>query len=53
MAIAVRGVCPLIQVFDIPTSIRFSRDLLGFEVLRAAEPGNHFGWALLGSMKRS
>ena len=27
-----RGVCPLLQVYDMPTSVRFYRDTLGFEV---------------------
>ena len=29
MAIEVQGVAPLVQVFDMPRSIRFYRDLLG------------------------
>ena len=32
MAIDVTGVAPLVQVFDMPKSIRFYRDLLGFSV---------------------
>jgi hypothetical protein len=28
MAIAVRGVCPLLEVFDMPRSITFYRDVL-------------------------
>ena len=47
MAIAVRGVCPLLEVFDMPTSLRFYRDVLGFEVVEAAPPGDDSGWALL------
>jgi catechol 2,3-dioxygenase-like lactoylglutathione lyase family enzyme len=47
MPIEVRGVCPLIEVFDMPTSIRFYRDLLGFEVVRAEPRGDDCGWALL------
>jgi len=47
MGIAVRGVCPLLEVFDMPTSIRFYRDVLGFEVAVAAPPGDDCGWALL------
>jgi glyoxylase I family protein len=47
MGIAVRGVCPLLEVFDMPTSIRFYRDVLGFEVVEAAPPGDDCGWALL------
>jgi glyoxylase I family protein len=47
MGIAARGVCPLLEVFDMPTSIRFYRDVLGFEVVGAAPPGDDCDWALL------
>ena len=30
--------CPLLQVFDMPASLAFYRDLLGFEVVEAAPP---------------
>ena len=33
MAIDVRGVCPLLQVYDMPTALKFYRDVLGFEVV--------------------
>jgi catechol 2,3-dioxygenase-like lactoylglutathione lyase family enzyme len=45
--ISVRGVCSLLQVFDMPTSVRFYRDLLGFEVIETSGPGESYGWALL------
>jgi catechol 2,3-dioxygenase-like lactoylglutathione lyase family enzyme len=32
MAIDVQGVAPLVQVFDMPRSIHFYRDILGFEI---------------------
>ncbi len=32
MAIEVQGVTPLVQVFDMPRSIGFYRDLLGFAI---------------------
>jgi catechol 2,3-dioxygenase-like lactoylglutathione lyase family enzyme len=32
MAIEVRGLAPLLQVFDMPTSIIFYRDVLGFRI---------------------
>lgn len=38
MPIDMQGLCPLIQVFDMPTSIRFYRDLLGFEVISSSPP---------------
>lgn len=33
MAIEVRGLAPLLQVFDMPTSITFYRDVLGFGIV--------------------
>lgn len=47
MAIDITGMVPLLQVFDMPRSIRFYRDQLGFEVVSTSQPGDHFGWALL------
>jgi catechol 2,3-dioxygenase-like lactoylglutathione lyase family enzyme len=48
MAIEIRGMAPLLQVFDMPTSIRFYRDVLGFDVVTTSPPrGEHFDWALL------
>ena len=50
MAVEVRGVCPLLQVYDMPTSVRFYRDTLGFEVV-ATSPNlggeDKFHWCLL------
>jgi len=48
MGIEIRGMAPLLQVFDMPTSIAFYRDVLGFEVVTTSKPGaENFGWALL------
>jgi catechol 2,3-dioxygenase-like lactoylglutathione lyase family enzyme len=48
MSIEVRGVCPLLQVFDMPTSIRFYRDVLGFEIVQTSQrDGDQFDWGLL------
>jgi glyoxylase I family protein len=47
MALEIRGLAPLLQVFDMPTSVRFYRDILGFELVTTSEPGDHFSWALL------
>jgi len=47
MAIAVRGLCPLLQVFDMPTSIHFYRDVLGFSVVRTSGVGDNAGWTWL------
>jgi catechol 2,3-dioxygenase-like lactoylglutathione lyase family enzyme len=49
MNIEVRGVCALLQVFDMPTSVHFYRDVLGFEVVHTTTPreGDQFDWGLL------
>jgi glyoxylase I family protein len=47
MPIDFNGPCPLLQVFDMPTSIRFYRDVLGLEVTSQSRPGDYFDWALL------
>jgi len=48
MGIEVRGLVPLLQVFDMPTSIKFYRDVLGFEVAATSKPGSDdVGWAML------
>ena len=49
MSIEVRGVCALLQVFDMPTSVRFYRDILGFEIVQTTTPrdGDQFDWGLL------
>ena len=49
MAIDVRGVCPLLQVYDMPTALRFYRDVLGFEIVGTSpELGpDKFNWVWL------
>ena len=47
MSIRVDGLAPLIQVFDMPTSVRFYRDVLGFTVIGQSEPGDNFDWGML------
>lgn len=49
MTIAARGLCPLIQVFDMPASLAFYRDLLGFTVTdaNAGAVGDDCDWCLL------
>lgn len=48
MTIDVRGVCVLLQVFDMPTSVRFYRDMLGFEIVETSpREGDQFDWGLL------
>ena len=38
MPIDLHGLCPLVQVYDMPTSLRFYRDVLGFEVFSTSPP---------------
>ncbi|HEY0761650.1 MAG TPA: VOC family protein [Pyrinomonadaceae bacterium] len=48
MNIEVRGVCTLLQVFDMPTAVRFYRDVLGFEIVQTTpREGDQFDWGLL------
>ena len=47
MPIQVDGLAPLIQVFDMPTSVAFYRDALGFTLVSQSEPGDNFDWGLL------
>lgn len=47
MALMLRGVTPLLEVFDMPRSIAFYRDVLGFEVVETSQPGTDFTWARL------
>ena len=51
MAIEVRGICPCLDVYDMPSSIRFYRDQLGFEVVENSPhvggDADLFHWCLL------
>ncbi|MCB9896954.1 MAG: VOC family protein [Planctomycetes bacterium] len=47
MSLNVAGVVKLLQVFDMPTSLRFYRDLLGFQLIQQSQPGDDCGWAWL------
>ena len=47
MPIKVEGSAPLIQVFDMPRSVAFYRDVLGFTVVNQSSPGDDFDWGLL------
>ena len=45
MSIEVRGVLTLLQVFDMPVSVRFYRDVLGFEIVQTTQrEGDQFDW---------
>ena len=50
--IELKGVSPLLQVFDMPTSVRFYCDRLGFEIVSSSPivhgaQGDYFHFALL------
>ncbi len=47
MPIEIRGMAPLLEVFDMPTSLAFYRDVLGFEVVGRSGPDDNCGWVLL------
>jgi catechol 2,3-dioxygenase-like lactoylglutathione lyase family enzyme len=47
MAIDFSGPCTLLQVFDMPTSVRFYRDVLGLTVTSQSQPGDNFNWGWL------
>ena len=36
MSITLNGITPMLEIFDLPTSIAFYRDILGFEVVSEA-----------------
>jgi glyoxylase I family protein len=52
VALQLRGLVPLLQVYDMPTSVRFYRDALGFEIVstspRLGDDNFHWVWLRLG-----
>ena len=47
MAIEIRGMTPLIQVFEMRRSLAFYRDLLGFSVVSDSGGGDGSSWVWL------
>jgi catechol 2,3-dioxygenase-like lactoylglutathione lyase family enzyme len=49
VTIDVRGVCTLVLVFDMPTSLKFYRDVLGFGVVATSDDdaGDNVDWCWL------
>ena len=47
MTVEIRGMAPLLQVFDMPTAIRFYRDTLGFSVAASTGEGDDVDWVML------
>lgn len=41
------GVAPLLQVYEMPTAVKFYRDVLGFELVNQSHDGEEFDWCLL------
>jgi catechol 2,3-dioxygenase-like lactoylglutathione lyase family enzyme len=50
MPLELNGLCPLLQVYDMPTSVRFYRDVLEFAIVStspALGPPDDFHWVWL------
>src|SRR5437016_4665444 len=48
MSVDVQGMTPLLYVFDMPTSIKFYCEVLGFQIaITDGKPAPDFDWALL------
>lgn len=47
MAIEIQGMAPLLSVFDMPSSLAFYRDKLGFELVGDSGQGDNSGWVML------
>src|SRR5688572_21400639 len=46
-ALHLQGMAPLLQVFDMPASLHFYRDALGFKVIQSSGEGDDVDWVLL------
>jgi len=47
MNFEIKGMSPLLSVFDMPTSLAFYRGVLGFEVIHDSGKGDNSGWVML------
>lgn len=47
MSFQLVGAVTLLQVFDMPGSLHFYRDLLGFQVIQSSQPVDDCSWAWL------
>jgi glyoxylase I family protein len=45
--INLQGMAPLFQVFDMPISLHFYRDILGFKIVQSSGEGDDVDWVLL------
>lgn len=46
-ALHLQGMAPLLQVFDMPASLHFYRNVLGFDVVQSSGEGDDVDWVLL------
>lgn len=47
MSLTIQGMAPLLHVFDMPTSLNFYRDKIGFEVVQTSGQDDNAGWVML------
>ncbi|MBL8695519.1 MAG: VOC family protein [Planctomycetes bacterium] len=47
MTLELSGLCPLLQVFDMPTALAFYQGVLGFEIVQQAGSAADCGWCWL------
>jgi catechol 2,3-dioxygenase-like lactoylglutathione lyase family enzyme len=47
MSLELEGCTTLLEVFDMPTSVSFYCDLLGFKLVAQSQAGERFDWGLL------
>lgn len=45
--IRIEGIAPMLSVFDMPGSLKFYRDILGFKVIMSSEDGDDADWVLM------
>ena len=43
----IEGIAPYIEVFDMPSSLHFYRDILGFRVIESSGEGDDVDWVML------
>ncbi len=46
-SININGLCPLLQVYDMPTALHFYRDILGFTLIGSSGEGDDVDWTWL------
>ena len=46
-SININGLCPLLQVYDMPAALHFYRDILGFTLIGSSGEGDDVDWTWL------